>query len=116
MKLKQIRCEITLEEARKHEQYRKIPDHILQSIFLYVHEGRHPGHFLSAVLCNDLFEAVGRADKEALVSLPELVIFIHNRVPTCAYKIHGVPGPKAMNRWVKWHRDQVEEIDTDQEE
>ena len=115
MKLNQVRCSLTLDKAAEHVQYKKIAPHILESVFLYVHEGRHPGHFLTAVLCNDLFEAVGRSDKEALASLPELVVFIHNHVPTCCYKIHGVPGPKAMNRWIKWHQQAAKEIDTDQE-
>ena len=115
MKLSDIRIKMTFEEARKHEQYCQIPPYLLEIIYLYVQEGRQPGHFLSAVLCNDLFEAVGRADSDALKALGLIVIFIHNRVPSCAYKIRHVPGPKAVNRWLKWHSDKTVEIDTSAE-
>lgn len=115
MKLKDVKIEISKAEAKKHVQYRLIPEHILDGVYNFVEEGYAPGHFLSAVFSNDLEGAVGRADKEALACLAELVIFIHNRVPTVCYKIHGECGLKAVGRWIRWHRNEVDEINPDEE-
>lgn len=71
---------ITYEQARQHSEYSRIPEHILTSLYGYVEHRQAPGHFLQAVLANDLFEAIGRADKEAVAALRELVVFIHMEV------------------------------------
>lgn len=43
---------------------------------------RHPvGDFLTAVLCNDLKEACGRADDDNLHNLPAIVAYCYNVLP-----------------------------------
>ncbi len=48
----------------------------------YVVHGVIPGHFLQAVLANDLFDAVCRADNTASGILTALVRLIHNEFPS----------------------------------
>lgn len=76
---------IPYEEARKHPEFSRIPEHVLAGVYSFVEHRTEPGHFLSAVLCDNLFEAVGRADKESGAALRELVCFIHCEVPTMCY-------------------------------
>jgi hypothetical protein len=57
-------------------------DDMLQSIQRYVVRGGHVGHFLMAVLTNDLREAVNRADGDNLRNLPAYVGYLFNRCPS----------------------------------
>lgn len=59
-----------------------IPDRMMPGIRRYIEEGLVPGSFLSAVICNDLREAVGAADDENLVNLPAFVGYFYNEAPT----------------------------------
>ena len=76
---------MTLDEVRKHATYGHIPAGVLESVYGYVDHHQQPGHFLTAVFSNDLFGAVGRADKEAAATLVLLVSFIYNHVPCICY-------------------------------
>lgn len=78
-------CAIPFEAALAHEQYCRIPRQVLASVYGYVNRREITGHFLTAVLSNNLFDAVGRADKESMESLRELVVFIHMEVPSCCH-------------------------------
>ena len=61
-----------------------IPQRTLNSLNRYVEHRIMPGGFLTAVLCNDLVGAVGRADSENLAALPEIVRHVYNELPsTC---------------------------------
>lgn len=51
----------------------------------YVSEGIHPGHFIYAVLENDLFGAVSRADANSRRELADIVIYIYNNIPVECY-------------------------------
>jgi len=62
-----------------------IPQATLDSLDRYVNHKLMPGSFLTAVLSNDLFGAVGRADSENLAALPDLVKYIYNNVPSAAW-------------------------------
>ena len=44
-----------------------------------------PGHFLRAVLSNDLMDAVNYGDKESLENLPDIARHIFSRVPANIY-------------------------------
>ena len=48
-----------------------IPAHTKAALDRYVNDRLLPGGFLTAVLSNDLFGAVGSADSENLAALPE---------------------------------------------
>jgi len=76
---------IDYEKARKHAEFSRIPEHVLAGVYAFVEHRSQPGHFLTCVLTNDLFGAVGRADSESGATLRELVGFIHAEVPTLCY-------------------------------
>ncbi len=59
----------------------KIPDHMWGGIERYINEHIPPGEFLQAIICNDLREAVGRADDENIVNIPAFVSFFYNYAP-----------------------------------
>ena len=72
-----------------------IPLHMMGAIERYVNQGIPPGDFLTAVICNDLFGAVGRADEENMANLPAYVSYFYNEVP------NGCCGSKErMAAWV----------------
>jgi len=58
-----------------------IPERMRGAIRCYIERGIPPGHFLTAVLCNDLREAVARADDENKKLLSNYVLFLYNCAP-----------------------------------
>lgn len=63
-------------------EYEIIPELTRGGIMRYVEHGIQPGGFLTAVLCNDLYNATGRADRENLVALPAIVRWFANNCPS----------------------------------
>lgn len=61
--------------------FRIRPD-MLDAIRRYIDDRIEPGHFLAAVICNDLNEAVGRADDGNLSNLPAFVAYFYNEAPS----------------------------------
>ena len=59
-----------------------IPERMMGSIRRYIVTGVEPGGFLSAVICNDLRDAVGQADGENLALIPAYVKFFYNDAPS----------------------------------
>lgn len=55
---------------------------LLRGLRRYVITGRKPGHFLTAVLKNDLCEAVARADEDSMRVLGAIVVYLYNNVPS----------------------------------
>lgn len=62
-----------------------IPGHTQLALSAYVEEGIIPGGFLTAILCNDLFGAVARADALNLSCMGDICKFIYNRLPQGAW-------------------------------
>lgn len=62
-----------------------VPDHMLNRMIAYAERGEPVGHFLSAVIDNDLMEACGRADHENAANLPAFVGWFYNECPSSAY-------------------------------
>ena len=58
-----------------------IPQPLMFAIKRYVFKGILPGHFLTEVIKNNLFGAVGRADEESMKALKEIIVFLYNRTP-----------------------------------
>ena len=58
-----------------------IPERMMPAIQRYIKDGEKPGDFLQAVICNDLFAAVGRADEENLTNLPAYIGYFYNEAP-----------------------------------
>lgn len=76
--------------------YSAIPERIMSNLLYYVKGEEFPGGFLYAVLCNDLFRAVGCADKEMKTLIPLLVHYIHWEVPSGC---HG--SPEIVKAWME---------------
>jgi hypothetical protein len=62
-------------------EYAQIPEHMQAALRRYVLEGVKPGDFLTAVICNDLRNAVGRADETNLPLLKLYVQWFYNVAP-----------------------------------
>lgn len=66
-------------KAKMHEY--GIPERMHGAIIRYYENGIRPGHFLTAVINNDLKEAVNRADSENSQCLKAYVIWFYNQAP-----------------------------------
>ena len=60
---------------------RNIPQRVLASIQRYAQYGYPCGSFVTAVLENNLVDAVFRADKRSLAALPDICKFVYNALP-----------------------------------
>lgn len=61
-----------------------IPLYMCQGLMDYIQKGIMPGHFLTAVLENDLLQAFQRADNTNLETLQVYVAYLYNHAPmTC---------------------------------
>jgi hypothetical protein len=63
----------------------EIPDGMMGGITRFIEHGIIPGGFLQAVICNDLKEAVGRADLENMANLPAFVSYFYNEAPAICW-------------------------------
>jgi len=72
-------------------------------IMRFVEHGIKPGDFLTAVLENDLMEAMGRADEENRRDIFEICQFIHMDIPA---RCHG--SPQQVYDWMKERREEKE--------
>jgi len=61
--------------------YSLLPEHLRGGIKRYVEDGVQPGHFLTAVICNDLFGAFARADITYRNALFDIISFFYNETP-----------------------------------
>ncbi len=60
----------------------RIAPHMLDGLKRYIEEHCPVGDFLTAVLRNDLSEAVGKADDYNLKNLPAFVGYLYNEAPS----------------------------------
>lgn len=58
-----------------------VPPKLHEGLMEYIVTGRPTGHFLEAVLSNDLREACARADRENQTRLYDIVFFLVNFAP-----------------------------------
>jgi hypothetical protein len=72
-----------------------IPEHMMGGIRRYVDDRIKPGKFLTAIICNDLSDAVGRADDENLKNLPAYVAYFYNEAPSDSWG-----SKEKMNDWL----------------
>jgi hypothetical protein len=78
--------------------YHKIGSYTKRALLFYLLERERPdpGDFLEAVLCNNLKEAVGRADDTNLPALPSLVGWLYNFAPSSAWG-----SPEKVTSWLR---------------
>lgn len=74
----------------------RVPHYMHGAVIRYIERGVPPGHFLTALLSNDLMKAYGRADEANTVAMPEWVRYIYNCAP-CG--CHG--SPERVSEWIK---------------
>ena len=72
-------------KLESQSDYYLVRDDILAAInrFALLHERK--GHFLMAVLSNDLRVAVARADPDNRKRLAQIVCYCHNEIPSCCW-------------------------------
>ena len=79
-----------------HPDYSKLPSHIQGGVKRYIENGVKPGDFLTAVICNDLKESFGRADKTNIERMFDIVSFFYNEAPGGCWGSKG-----RMKDWMK---------------
>ena len=65
--------------------YEGVPEHTRGALLRYRDHGLPPGSFLTSVLSNDLFGAVGRADHQNIHALKDICTWINMRMPAIAW-------------------------------
>jgi hypothetical protein len=83
-------------------EYAQIPEHMQQVLRRYVLEGVRPGDFLTSVVCNDLRNAVGRADETNLPLLKLYVQWFYNIAPGSCWG-----SAEAMLKWCESRRAEI---------
>ncbi len=79
--------------------YSKLPETLQGGMQRWVEDGILPGHFLRAVIANDLREAVIQADEFNRLKLVEIVSWFWNECPSEAWG-----SPAKMLAWAKERR------------
>lgn len=74
----------------------EIPDDAGESIEMYVKHGIPPGSFLTAIICNNLRDAFGQADRINAENIPAYVMYFYWEVPA-----HICGDPATMNHWIR---------------
>jgi len=88
------------QELRQSLDEYGVPDHMHGGITRYILQGIPPGDFLTAVICNDLMNALGRADDINREALFSFVNWFYNVAPTDCWK-----SKKNMQDWIEAHRE-----------
>ena len=65
--------------------YEKLPVNLQGGMKRYIEDGILPGHFLTAVLENNLMNAVIRADSNNLTEIPNIVKWLHWEMPPASH-------------------------------
>lgn len=71
-----------------YNDYSLIPERMMQSLKNYIEKGERVGGFLTSVLSNDLWRAVGSADDINKPLIPTYVHYLHWESPA---ECHGSP-------------------------
>ena len=77
------------------DEYGMIPAACRRAIIEWVINAELPGHFLQAILSNDLVEAAGRADHENVQILHVYASLLYNCLPKPSWGSH-----EAMMKWI----------------
>lgn len=72
-----------------------VPPHMFPGVERYMLEGVAPGNFLSALLCNDLMDAMGRADDTNADAIRQWCQFLYNFAPANSYG-----SPEIFKAWL----------------
>jgi hypothetical protein len=83
-------------DTRTNAKVSGIPEHMLDAVAGYVDDHYPVGSFLQAVISNDLFRAVSKADDLNRDRLVNYVAFFYNYAPASCWG-----SPEAYASWVK---------------
>ncbi len=89
--------------AYPHE-YHLIPPGVREAIDSFVRDGYSPGSFTRAMLENNLFEAIGRADYDSMAALPAICGYVYNEVPSLCWG-----SPEKVQAWIVAHEQKRQE-------
>jgi len=89
-----------LEPIQNPGAYWLIRPNIIEGINRYVLWHQEVGHFLTAVLSNDLREALARADDENIRTILQIVSYCHNQIPGVCWG-----SPEVYKKWIKMEVD-----------
>lgn len=95
-----IKEEKALKEFIANINYEKCPEYLREGLFRYLNYGIRPGSFLEAILKNDAETAILHASKDSLLSIKDLILFLHNEVPSMVYG-----SPEKYEAWRKTLRE-----------
>ena len=73
----------------------EVPEHLRDGLLRYVRYHQPPGHFLRAVLSNDLKEAFGRADEQSRAGMFAIVRWLYNDAPSICWG-----SPQLVKDWL----------------
>lgn len=86
-------------EVYEQATYDSLPEHMRDGARGYIEDGEEPGHFLRAVLENDLTRAYRYADGENLAAMAEWVHWLIWEIPAPAWG-----SPSKVNVWIAERR------------
>lgn len=73
-----------------------LPEHMREGVRMYLEERIAPGSFLTAVICNDLVNALGQADHINRERLHDIVSFFYSYAPSNCWG-----SVEKMKKWLK---------------
>lgn len=76
-----------------------VPEDTLECLNNYIEHGIPTGGFLEAVINNDLFQAVARADDRNIRVIPSIVSYLYNEAPSTCWGSN-----QRMEHWVEQKR------------
>ena len=74
----------------------EIPEGMRSGLDLYVNYRINPGGFLTAIIQNDLMNAVGLADDANMSNIPAFVNYFYNHAPSTCWG-----SPEKMKAWLE---------------
>jgi hypothetical protein len=85
--------------------YQQVPTHLRDGLRNYIECHVEVGHFLTAVLSNDLCNAVGHGDPESIATLAQLVRWLYNEAPGPCWG-----SPEAVREWLAPRQQELVEL------
>ncbi len=92
-------------EIEERADWSLIPESMHGAMRAWVELGRKPGHFLTAVLENNLHGAVSRADSANMAAIKGWVTFVYNYCPAGCWG-----SPERVHRWMIDARDHFDHL------
>jgi hypothetical protein len=83
----------------------RIPARMEEPLRLYILEGIPVGQFLTAVLCNNLREAIGHGDDENVANLPAFIGYLYNEAPATCWG-----SPEKHSAWIESHKNRTARV------